>query len=427
MKRKVLQLIMMITAGVALVVISVLAYSAAWYQRGVSHPYTFDILADGVIYVYMDAEVVHSDSALVPAVAMPGAISEGLPYDVLKTHDEDSGSYISKAASVTPVEGSFRIYNEGYGYEPIPLPKDPETGAVLFPKLDAGRNIEWVDPGDHSLGWKTMYLYNFEQIYLDKDDTKYYPTTMITEDVATPLLNSEGQIAWKGVFDYNMLSIYYYDSSYYESTGTLLDVDEDGYYLFPVCDDRGYVDGETYTTYYANYRIHSSSGPQYAPPIDPNTNKIIWKDGYAPTSVVYMQLDSDMYECAERPKETVHSATVRFDLGFKASDDPEVDDYFDPDEFVVNKVYFITKEQDETVPDQYKDGEGDRVRQYLDLAEDKKSGQFQLYGSEYFFVYAEIYLAQPDELLDPMLRNAKQIYMTVQISVEVQQYVDEEP
>jgi len=351
-------------------IISILAFSFAWKSATFSKPYTFEILADGVLYVYMDANVVKSNTALTPAVAMPGAIAEGLPYDVLKTNAQDSNSYISKAATISEIEGSFNIYNEGYGYEPALLPHDPETGATLFPKLNSSYRVVWKDENDHSLGWETEFHYT--KYYFDATDSKYQ------DHAGIYILDDKG----------NKLND---DPSTFNQEDYL--ITEDAYE--PIVNDE---DGS----------ITFKSFPRTISPFSECEEKIY-------------TFDANTYDYKEVPRQDAQYAVVNFNIGFKASDDPEVDDYFDEDEFVVNKIYFITKGEDETVPESLKNGQGDRVRVYQSLSDDKKSGSFILYGTESFFVYAEIYLAEPDELIDPLIRDADKIYMTVAISVEIEQ------
>lgn len=365
------QIIITAAIGITLI-ISILAFSYAWKNATFSKPYTFEILADGVTYVYMDAEIVKSDSALRPAVALPGAISEGLPYDVLKTNEEDPDSYIKRAASITEVEGYFTIYNEGYGYEPEMLAHDPVTGGTLFPKLDNNHRAVWKDDSDHSKGYVTEFHY-----------TKYY-------------FNVTGVGAG-------------YDGEY-------------------IIDDKGNVLDEDPTGF--NQEDYLVTDDAYAPEIDYETGNIQFTE--FPVSIQPFPTDeykiitykTNAYKIHEIPREDATYGVVNFAIKFKASADPEVDDYFDLDDFVVNKIYFITKGNDESVPESIKDGNSSRIREYETISDDKTSGSFIIYGSESFFVYTEIYLAQPDELIDPILRDAEKIYMTVAISVEVEQHLE---
>ena len=387
------QAIIMAAIGITLV-ISILAFSYAWHRATFSKPYTFDIAADGVLFVYMDADVVHSENPLYPAVAMPGAIGEGLPYDVLKTHDEDSSSYIQKAASITGIEGVCTIYNEGYGYVDKELPHDPETGATLYPKIiknveSAGTQyneatgewvevlntyytVDWIDPDDHSLGWNTCVMH-----------TKY---VVKTDENKWSLINRDGSIQNSN-----------YDPSLYNADDYLYT----GVDYAPAIDDSGMIEW-------------------LRTPFSPVYNDSIQGGNYE--GVEEYVYTGDYYEREQIVRPGSNYAVVNFELRFKASDDPEVNDYFDPDDFVVNKVYFISKEDDEVLPDSLKNGVGSRVRKYVELADNHKTGSFNLYGSESFFVYAEVYLAQPDELLDPRIRDAGSVYMTVHVSVEVEQF-----
>ena len=58
---------------------------------------------------------------------------------------------------------------------------------------------------------------------------------------------------------------------------------------------------------------------------------------------------------------------------------------------------------------------------HFGVAEDKMSGSFIIYGSEELYIHAEVYIAVPDELMDPALRN-NTVYMAIGISVEVKQF-----
>lgn len=396
------QAIIMAAIGVTLV-ISILAFSFAWHRTTFSKPYTFDILADGVLYVYMDADVVHSSDALFPAVAMPGAIAEGLPYNVLKTHEQDSASYISKAASVTGIEGACKIYNEGYGYIDKELEHDPVTGATLYPKLvlipelvgynyDVGPGqdpipiyayhweIDWIDDSDHSKGWNTCVMH-----------TKYVEVSETDEQTHKP-------IKWRLVNRDGSIQNSNYDPSNYNAAD----------YLYTGVDYAPELDDED------NIVFTGGSPTLVYIPDDDSTGNYENVEEYAYSGAIYK------HEQIVKPGSNY--AVVNFELRFKASDNPDIEDYYDTNNFVVNKILFVEKGDDEFLPDSLKTGVGNRVRQYVELADNKKTGSFHLYGSESFFVYAEVYLAQPDELLDPRIRDAKYIYMTVHVSVEVEQF-----
>ena len=423
MKRKLVQLILMITAGVALAVISVLAYSAAWFQADVSHPYTFDILASGVLYVSFDVAEYQSEAPLVPAVAMPGAISQGLPYDVLKTNAQDSNSYISKAATVAPIIGKFQVQNHGWGYENVLLEHDPTTGATLYPKINLDGRVVWIDDSDHSRGYQTMVCYEL-------DEQGVVTNVPITADDYAPKIDEDGKIVWKEGHNYMMAAesgtwSYYYDDSYYVCSSKVLSKNDDGVYMFPLCDvygnivwkdDNDHSKGYNVTTHDSAHYV--TTGTHYAPLLDEN-DCIQWTRSISVFNAVRYSMTSADYELEEVPSANVHPAEVEFEIRFKMSNDPDVVDYISSDNFAMTKLVFVTAtaDEDEVLEERYKTGVGDKVRTLNTLSDDKMKGSFTLHGSEYFFVYAEVYLAQPDELLDPLLRNVGHLYMTVQVDV----------
>jgi hypothetical protein len=82
---KVRQIIITCVSLVTLIVVAA-AFTVAWYLEDIADPYTFNITADGVLYVYVGSTVVDSGKSFAPAVSKAGAIREGLSYDVLARH-----------------------------------------------------------------------------------------------------------------------------------------------------------------------------------------------------------------------------------------------------------------------------------------------------------------------------------------------------
>lgn len=342
---KITQLIITGMLAVALVVAAI-AYSLAWYQMDVATPYTFEIHANGVLYVYVDSVVVDNDSALVPAVCIPGAISEGLNYDVLTLYNagDANPSYISKVASVTPIKGQFRVNNEGYAYDKVELPKD-EDGYTLYPQLTREGLIVWINDSDHSQGWRT--------------------TLKVTEwDDETP-------IAWSRETDYE-----------------------------PQLDSNDHI-------------IWNEAGQALLA-------EWAWlpEDEQIQTTSLASQRN---WECREVVREGSSECTVNVNIRFKASDDPEVNDFYDNASFAVRRLY-ITR-QDETIAEGVGMGAayGNSGVQLASLSADKLTCSYTMYGSEEFFMHAEVYLTQPDELLDPQLRG-QEVYLAVYVSVEITQF-----
>lgn len=179
---KVRQIIITCVSLVTLIVVAA-AFTVAWYLEDIADPYTFNITADGVLYVYVGSTVVDSGKSFAPAVSKAGAIREGLSYDVLAVSDS-----IEKTAEVAVVSGDVTIYNEGYRYEKVELPKDTD-GYTLYPYINTDGTIKWVDDGDHSQGWVTRTL---PTAY----DGEGKATAWSSETDYEPALNSDGTVKW---------------------------------------------------------------------------------------------------------------------------------------------------------------------------------------------------------------------------------------
>lgn len=417
----------MVTAAL---IVAVIAFSLAWFQVDVATPYTFDIHANGVLYVYVDAEIMDNDSPLVPAVAIPGAIQEGLPYDVLTVYDagDANPSYIQKVASVTSVKGKFGVNNEGYAYDKIPLPQD-EDGYTLYPVVDSYGYVVWNNPSDHSLGWQTKRKgIEFEN--------KVAVEWSVEPDYE-PVIDDSGKVVWNDdmtVFDFSLES-----SDNWMPGTSYLPTDSQGYAFFPVIDSNGYVvwndpsdhslgwqqtkraiyEGDVFIDYVKNDKI-------YEPQIDA-TGRIIWKAGTYYASDFY--LGEQYWTCKEVVREGSSECTVHLSMRFKASDDNTVNDYYDPVDFSIRRLY-ITR-TDEEIAEGVGMGAmyGNSGVPFVEQSADKSTCTYLMYGSEEFYLHAEVYLTQPDELMNPVLRG-KSVYMVVAVSVEVTQFgggVGEEP
>ena len=114
--------------------------------------------------------------------------------------------------------------------------------------------------------------------------------------------------------------------------------------------------------------------------------------------------------CREELREGSSECTVHLNIRFKASEDSEVDDYFDNSNFVIHELY-ITRTLDN----------GTEVVPFTEHSADYTTCSYTMYGIEHFVMHAKVYLAQPDELLDPALRGGE-VYMTIAVSVEVRQF-----
>lgn len=334
---KVKQLVMICALLMSIIVVGV-AFTVAWYQEETATPYFFEIQADGILYVYVDTVVVENNDSLVPAVAIPGAIQEGLPYDVLEEYDANAAepSYIEKTASITNVVGAFRVYNEGYAYQPIELPKDSE-GYTLVPVLNGRGEIQWIDDNDHSKGWQEQRM----PIYADT------------------------AAGWTPTGEY-------------------------------------------------------SKATDYRPLLDANGN-IVWKGSYGETEKAWPYYGQEHWECEEEVVEGSTAGKVNFNLRFKetpGTKEYSADDYYSNGLFKVKRIYFSNSK--DPLPEGAEPGVGNDAKVFSELSEDKMSGSFEIFGSEELYIHAEVYIAVPDELMDPALRN-KMVYMAIGISVEVRQ------
>lgn len=334
-------------------ILVVVSFTYSWFTSNEEVVYPFEISADGVLYVYVDADVQENPTSLIPAVAMEGAVGEGLPMNVLKTHAEDNNSYIKSAASITDVTGRFTVFNDGVGYEKIELPKDAK-GYTLYPKIDGFGNIAWKSDNHTPGNWETCRIQvgTKEEIWIDPGtgDPAYdeitgdtiYETVPVysTETDYSPLVDSEGEIIWRGDFE------------------------------FPE------TDGSSEWAFYGE----------------------------------------DFWECEMVETPGAAEAEVTYNIFFKASDDPEAQDYFDPDLFTIKRIYFTSTPAAVAEEDM---ATASTVFQVTPTTADLKQGKFTIKGTQPLFVHAEIYLTYPDELLGDSLRG-KPIYMALGVSVALQ-------
>lgn len=402
----------MVTAAL---IVAVIAYSLAWFQVDVATPYTFDIHANGVLYVYVDAEIMDNDSPLVPAVAIPGAIQEGLPYDVLTVYNagDANPSYIQKVASVTSVKGKFGVNNEGYAYDKVPLPQD-EDGYTLYPVIDANGYIVWNDASDHSLGWRQAR----KPIEWDGVTVVDWASTPDYE----PLVDNSGKVIWiSEFFDYS-------DDTYlnfWENSSNVLSRDGNDT-IYPVIDSDGYIvwnDPSDHSLGWAQRRGETPKNEHgqfitcYEPVYDA-TGKVSWASGLYSSSAVWGQ---EFWKCKEVVREGSSECTVHLSMRFKASEDNTINDYYDPVDFSIRRLY-ITR-TDEEIAEGVGMGAmyGNSGVPFVEQSADKSTCTYLMYGSEEFYLHAEVYLTQPDELMNPILRG-KPVYMVVAVSVEVTQF-----
>ena len=181
-------------------ILVIVSFTYTWYFRNEEMVYPFTITADGVLYIYVDADIQENATKLVPAVAMEGAVAEGLPMNVLKTHAEDSSSYIKTAASITDITGRFIVFNDGVGYEKIPLPKDAD-GYTLYPKLDDNGNILWLNSNHTPGNWETYRILVDIEEWLDENEEPQQKYIYSTETDYLPLIDGDGNIVWRESFE----------------------------------------------------------------------------------------------------------------------------------------------------------------------------------------------------------------------------------
>ena len=95
--------------------------SYAWYSTAPGTDQTIEVTADGVIYINfaMSVDVLGEDDderIMKPAVALPFAIANGAPIDVLKTYEETKStatpSYVKTAATYGDYLGEFGFSQE---------------------------------------------------------------------------------------------------------------------------------------------------------------------------------------------------------------------------------------------------------------------------------------------------------------------------
>ncbi len=360
-KKTIKNLILTIATAVALVVV-IVSMSYAWFVVKVESPYLFSIDADGVLYVYVGSTTSQSETPFVPAVAMPGAIQAGLPYDVLTAYDAGSASpsYIEKAAQKVHAIGAMTIYNEGYAYEKIPLRKfdsnNPDDvalypgnaenldGATVYPRIDSAGKIIWKDANDHSKGWQ-------ETIYFEDGSSDPERINSSAVEEYRPLLDENDEIVWKITYT----PVYNVDTS----------------------------------TYYCG-----SFGSFY-------------------------------WECEQRVAEGSSVAVVSYSVAFKASNTPDiVDDYYPDDAVTIDRLYFSNDNR--VLADGAIYGVGNTAKTCFDVINNGFDGKFYLYGSEDIFVHADMHLTYPDELLDPRFRGKSiYLVISVSVSVATIQGEDE--
>lgn len=415
-------------------ILVVVSFTYSWFTSNEEVVYPFEISADGVLYVYVDADVQENPTSLIPAVAMEGAVAEGLPMNVLKTHAEDNNSYIKSAASITDVTGRFTVFNDGVGYDKIELPKDAE-GNTLYPKIDGFGNIAWKSDNHTPGNWETYRVIVGQEAYIR------YKTPRAGDYYLYPAIDPYGKIKWKSD-DYTIGNW---------ETHAVYDARQEVYGILPLIDENGDIvwredfsfpetSGSTEWNYYGEdywetsylwtedevpenveeyTKILYSTETDYSPLID-SEGKIIWREDFefpeTDGSSEWAFYGEDFWECEMVETPGAAEAEVSYNIFFKASDDPEAQDYFDPDLFTIKRIYFTS------TPDAVAEADmatASTVFQVTPTTADLKQGKFTIKGTQPLFVHAEIYLTYPDELLGDSLRG-KPIYMALGVSVSLQ-------
>ena len=246
MKNKKTKQIITISVLLVAVLLVATAFTVAWYQQDTITPYFFEIMADGLLYVYVDSVIVDNEEGLTPAVAMPGAIAEGLHVDPLVTYNgsDDNPSYVQKPASVSNIDSAFRVYNEGWSYVKVELPKDAE-GYTLYPKFNSDGTIVWQDKENGIWETTKKSLYEGEDFVGYSKETDYKPK-----------LDADGNVVWNAEYTVQGGSWPYVGSEYW------------------VCEEV-VADGSTYATCNFSLRFKQSGG------YDENNNEVDIDDYYA--------------------------------------------------------------------------------------------------------------------------------------------------
>ena len=330
-------------------ILVVVSFTYSWFTSNEEVVYPFEISADGVLYVYVDADVQENPTSLIPAVTMEGAVAEGLPMNVLKTYAEDSNSYIKSAASITDVTGRFTVFNDGVGYDRVELPKDAD-GYTLYPKIETSGNIVWKSDNHTPGNWETHRIFVREEL--------------------VPIIDPSTGEQMKDEYGYlwDIVNIYSTETDYYPL------IDEDG--------------------------------------------GIVWKEGFTPAegADAWDYYGEDFWECEMVETEGAAEAEVTYNIFFKSSDDPEAQDYLDPDLFTIKRIYFTSTPDAVTEEDM---ATASTIFPITPSTADLKQGKFTIKGTQPLFLHAEIYLTYPDELLGDSLRG-KPIYMALAVSVSLQ-------
>lgn len=182
------------------------AFTVAWYQQDAVTPYFFEITADGLLYVYIDSIIVDNEEGLTPAVAMPGAVQEGLYVDPLVTYNssDDNPSYVQKPASISNINGAFKVYNEGWAYRKVELEKD-EDGYTLYPKFNSDGTIVWLDEENRIWDTTRKELFDGENSLGYSKETDYKPK-----------LDASGNVVWNAEYSAQGGPWPYVGSEYWE-------------------------------------------------------------------------------------------------------------------------------------------------------------------------------------------------------------------
>ncbi|NLP33448.1 MAG: hypothetical protein GX353_09915 [Oligella ureolytica] len=129
----------------ALIITLIIAVTLSWFWGTMEFSHQFVVQADGVLYIYVPASVENTGQTLTPAVAMPHAVSNNLPMDVLREYDENDPqpSYVMQAAKVSSHTTEFVFYSQYTRY----VQAVDESGNPIF---DESGNPVYVQKVDES-------------------------------------------------------------------------------------------------------------------------------------------------------------------------------------------------------------------------------------------------------------------------------------
>jgi hypothetical protein len=156
---------------------------------------------------------------------------------------------------------------------------------------------------------------------------------------------------------------------------------------------------------FGNPIFDEEDNPVYEPELDPEGNPIVDQEG------------NPVYKTEPSP------ANISYTLAVKDSAVEDEGNYIPMDEFGIKEFYFSYKEQPiaEGLPINEENG----ALPYLIAAPDKTSGTVRVEGTKEIFIHMKIYLANPDELMDPILREST-IYLEIGLAVVLEGFTPPE-